>query len=41
MDFSRKKTKDLIELYNGVNTFIKFLDKEYKDSEKMLEDDKK
>ena len=32
MDLKDIKSKDLIELYNEIDSFVKFLEKEYKSS---------
>lgn len=37
MNFNQTESKDLIELYDKINAFIKFLDKEEKDAEKIGE----
>ena len=37
MNFNQTESKDLIELYDKINAFIKFLDKEEKDAEKLGE----
>lgn len=41
MNLNKAKEKDLIELYNQISAFIKFLEKEEKDSEKMMRDSDK
>jgi hypothetical protein len=41
MDFSKTKSKDLIEIYNQINAFVGFLNKEESDSKQMLENMKK
>lgn len=37
MDFNQTESEELIEIYNKINAFIKFLDKEEKDAEKLGE----
>ena len=37
MNFNQTESKDLIELYDKINAFIKLLDKEEKDAEKLGE----
>lgn len=41
MNLNKAKGKDLIELYNQISAFIKFLEKEEKDSEKIMKDSDK
>ena len=37
MNYNQVETKELVELYDKINSFIKFLDKEEKDAEKIGE----
>ena len=37
MNYNQVETKELVELYDKINAFIKFLDKEEKDAEKIGE----
>lgn len=37
MSLNQTESEELIELYNKINAFIKFLDKEEKDAEKLGE----
>lgn len=37
MNSNQVETKELVELYDKINAFIKFLDKEKKDAEKIGE----
>ncbi len=37
MNSNQVETKELVELYDKINAFIKFLDKEEKDAEKIGE----
>lgn len=35
MDFNKMKSSDLLEIYESIDNFLKFLDKEQKDNEKL------
>lgn len=37
MDLNKKSSNELLELYDKLETFLKFLDKEYKDALTELE----
>ena len=37
MNYNQVETKELVELYDKINAFIKFLDKEETDAEKIGE----
>lgn len=36
MDFNNLETKEIIEIYNEINKFISFLEKEKQESEKKI-----
>lgn len=37
MEFNQIESEELVEMYNKVGAFVKFLDKEEKDAEKLGE----
>lgn len=37
MNLAKKKSSELFDMYNKIDVFLKFLDKEYKDSAKAVE----